>query len=74
MFASEFMYDNCRVNIGYENGDKRILESNIQKIIRFMQLQKLLTWSLATLRLVGLQLLTRSLIDLQLIGLELTVR
>ena len=22
MVASEFMYDNCRVNIGYEHGDK----------------------------------------------------
>ena len=39
-----------------------------------MQLRKLLTWSVATLRLAGLQLLTRSLIDLQLVGLELTAR
>ena len=37
-----------------------------------MQLRKLLTWSVATLRLVELQLLTRSLIDLQRVGLELT--
>ena len=72
MFASEFMYDNCRVNIGYEHGDKRILESNIQKIIRLYAAPKIVTWSVATLRLVELQLLTRSLIDLQRVGLELT--
>ena len=39
-----------------------------------MQLRKSLTWSVATLMLVGSQLLTRSLIDLQLVGLELTAR
>ena len=72
MFASEFMYDNCRVNIGYEHGDKRILEPNIQKIIRLYAASKIVTWSVATLRLVELQLLTRSLIDLQRVGLELT--
>ena len=32
MVASEFVYDNCRANIGYEHGDKRILEYNTQKI------------------------------------------
>ena len=41
MFASEFMYDNCRVNIGYEHGDKRILEYNIQKIIRLYAASKI---------------------------------
>ena len=34
--ASEFMYDNCRVNIGYEYGDKRILEYNTQKIFSLL--------------------------------------
>ena len=32
MAASEFMYDNCRVNIGDEHGDK-ILEYDIEKTI-----------------------------------------
>ena len=32
MVASEFMYENCRVNIRYEHGD-RILEYDIEKIL-----------------------------------------
>ena len=32
MVASEFVYDNFRVNIGYEHGD-RILEYGIEKIL-----------------------------------------
>ena len=32
MVASEVMYDNCRVNIGYEHGD-RILKYDIEKIL-----------------------------------------
>ena len=31
MVTSEFMYDSCRVNIGYEHAD-RILEYDIEKI------------------------------------------
>ena len=57
MFASEFMYDKCRVNIGYEHGDKRIL---LGYYLGCMQPGKSLTCSFAALRLVESQLVTRS--------------
>ena len=67
MFASEFMYDTCRVNIGYEHGDKRIL---LGYYLGCMQPGKSLTCSFAALRLVESQLVTRSVTDSQLVGSE----
>ena len=70
--ASDFMYDNCRVNIGDEHGDK-ILEYDIEKTICmfFLMLYLNLLSKFTTLRLVGSQLLTDSKIDSQFVGSKL---